>query len=111
MTSSTSVNPPFLGIGSHYVHLRDYHYEVNVKHILCDAINHIGFLGFVPLWQSAIRRFVTLLPIVKACPLVLPLLRDSTFRSQLTTFPFVVGFLKLGTLTMFHKVSFASVEV
>ena len=43
--------------------------------------------------------------IVKAFPLELLLLRDSPFRSYLTAFPFVIGFLELGTLTMFHKVS------
>ena len=68
MVGSTSVNPPFLGIGSHQVHLRDYCSEVNVRHILEDIVNRIGFLGFVPLWQSAIRRFVTLLPTIEAFP-------------------------------------------
>ena len=47
---------------------------------------------------------MTLLPTVEAFPLELLLLRDSPFWSQLTIFPFVVGFLELKTLTMFHKV-------
>ena len=104
MASSTSVNPSFLGIRSHQVHLKDYYYEVNVRHILSDAINHISFLGFVPLSQSTIQRFMTLLPTDEAYPLKLLLLRDSPFKSQLIAFPIVIGFLELGTL-MFHKVS------
>ena len=46
---------------------------------------------------------MTLLPTI--IPLKLLLLRDSPFRSQLTAFPFIIGLLELGTLTMFHKVS------
>ena len=111
MARSTSVNPPFLGIGSHQVHLRDYYCEVNVRHILGDDINQIGFLGFVSLWQSKIQRFVTLLPIIEAFPLELLLLKDSPFRSQLTASSFVVGFLELGTLTMFHKVSLGLAQI
>ena len=49
MAGSTSVNSPFLVIGSHQVHLRDYCSEVNVRHILGDVVNHIDCLGFVPL--------------------------------------------------------------
>ena len=48
---------------------------------------------------------MTLLPTVESFPLELLLLRDSPFRSQLIAFPFVVAFLELGTLTIFHKVS------
>ena len=48
---------------------------------------------------------MTLLLTIEAFPLELLLLKESPFRSQLTTFPFVVGVLELGTLTMFHKVS------
>ena len=49
---------------------------------------------------------MTVLPIVEAFSLKLQLLGDSYFRSQLSVFLFNVGFLELGTLTMFHKVSF-----
>ena len=48
---------------------------------------------------------MTLLPTIEAFPSELLLLRDSTFMSQLVAFSFGVGFLELGTLTMFHKVS------
>ena len=48
---------------------------------------------------------MTLLPIVEALSLKLQLLGDSLFKSQLSSLHFVVGFLELGTLTMFHKVS------
>ena len=89
MVGSTSVNPPFLGIGSHQVHLRDYYSEVNVIHILGD-MNRIGFLGFVSLWHSTIRRFVTLFPTIEAFPYKLFLLGNHSFRSQLRALPFVV---------------------
>ena len=91
MASSTGINPPFLRIGTHQVHLRDYYCEIN---ILSDYINQIGFFRIVPLWQSTIRRFMTLLPTVEAFPLELLLLRDSPFRFKLTVFPFFVGFLE-----------------
>ena len=54
---------------------------------------------------------MTLLLTIEAFPLELLLLRDSPFMSQLTAFPFVVDFLELGTLTMFHKVSFGFVQI
>ena len=54
---------------------------------------------------------MTLLPTVEAFPLELLLLRNSPFRSQLTIFPFVVCFLELGTLTMFHKVNLGIAQI
>ena len=107
MASSTSVNPPFLRIGSHQVHLKDDCCKVNVRHIL----NHIGFLRLVPLWQSTIQRFVALFPTIKEFPLELLLLRDSLFRFQIIAFPIFIGFLELGTLIMFHKVSLVLAQI
>ena len=103
MASSTSVNPPFLRVRPHQVHLRDNYCEVDVRHIFGDTINYIGFLGFVTLLQSTIRRLVTLIPTVESFPLELMLLGDPSFRSEHRAPPFVV-LLFLGTLTMFHKV-------
>ena len=111
MASSIDAYPPFLRIESHQVHLKDYCYEVNVRHILANVINHIALFRFVPFWQSTNCRFVTLLPTVEAFSLKLQLLKDSLFRSQLSVLPFVVGFLELGTLTMFHKVSLGLVGI
>ena len=47
---------------------------------------------------------MTLLPTVEAFSHELLLLRDPSFQFQLRAFPFVVGFIEFGTLTMFHKV-------
>ena len=54
---------------------------------------------------------MTLLPTIEAFPYELLLLGDPSFRSQLSTFPFVVAFLELGTLTMFHKVSLSLIGI
>ena len=104
MASSTCVNPILLRIGSYQVHLRDYCYEVNVRHILlCHQPYWLPWFCFSLAIYNP--KICDLLPTVEAFPLELLLLRDSPFWSQLTIIPFIVGFLELGTLTMFHKVS------
>ena len=53
---------------------------------------------------------MTFLFTIEALSLKLCILGDPSFRSQLRSFPFVGVLLCLGTLTMFHKISFGLIQ-